>query len=75
MTTRHHHAVANGLISGALALGVCVGGAVPAGAEPDEVSVGPTPDSPAQQDIERGIRDGLSARMPGLPPPPTEPRA
>lgn len=70
MTTGQHPTIINAVISGAIALAVWVGGAIPAGAEPNGASAGPAPDDAKQRDeVERGIRDGLSAWMPRLPPP------
>jgi hypothetical protein len=68
----------------AIALGCCVGAAPPAGAEPDSADIDPNafgtlsssgretapPGSVELRDeINRGIREGLSARVPGLPAP------
>ena len=68
----------------AVALGPWLGAAARAGADPDAMDPGPSPfsslscgcreaapaDGPAErQEIERGIREGLSAWLPGLPPP------
>jgi hypothetical protein len=68
----------------AIALGCCVGGAPAAGADPDSAGAEPNPfgtlsssgretaapGSPElRQEIERGIQEGRSARLPGLPAP------
>ena len=84
MTMRHHRAIAKILISAAIALGSWVAAATPAVAEPSPAGAGPNPfgtlgcscrqappvDSPAvREEIQRGIQEGLSAWLPGLPPP------
>jgi hypothetical protein len=85
MTTGHYQVITKILVSAAIALGACVGGAAPASAGPNPSGTDPNPfgalscscreetgpaGSPARQEIERGIRAGLVA---GLPPP-TQPR-
>jgi hypothetical protein len=85
MTTRRHRAISQGLISAAIAVAVWVGGAAPAGADPNPDSTEPDPfgglgcscretappGSPARRaEIQRGMREGLSVWVPGLPPPP-----
>jgi hypothetical protein len=72
------------LISVAIAVGFCVVGAAPASADSNPASTAPNPFStlscncresapaggPAlSQNIDRGIRDGLSSSVPGLPAP------
>ena len=70
------------LIGAAIALSVCVGGAAPAGGEPNPVSTDPnpfsalscncqetTPGGSAREEIDRGIQNGLHALMRGLPAP------
>ena len=72
------------LVSGAIALGFCVGVAAPASADPNPFAglrcncreTAPV-DSPAlMAEIDRGIQEGLSAWLPGLPAPtqPGQPR-
>jgi len=43
MTTRHHRVIAKLLISGAIALGSCVGLAAPASADPNPIGADPNP--------------------------------
>jgi hypothetical protein len=84
MTTRHHQVITKILVGGAVALGFYVGGAAPASADPNSIGPAPNPfgglscscretappGSPARRDeIERGLRQGTSAGLPGLPPP------
>jgi hypothetical protein len=85
MTTQHHKVITKILVSAAIALGSCVGGAAPASAEdPDPIGTDPNPfgglrcscqetappGSPAlREEVERGLRKGQSAWLPGLPPP------
>ena len=77
------------LVSAAIAVGSWVGAAAPASADPNAIGTDPNPfgglscsscqetappGSPAlREQIERGIREGHSAWLPGLPPP-TQPR-
>ena len=76
MPTRHQHIIMRLLVSTAIALVRLVGGAVPASADPDPGRTDPNPfdgivcscqetypaSSPEQrEEIDRGIRDGLSA--------------
>jgi hypothetical protein len=83
MTTRHHHVITKILVGGAVALGLYVGGAAPASADPNSMGSAPTPfgglscscrqtappGSPAAREaIERGLREGRSAWLSGLPP-------
>jgi hypothetical protein len=79
------------ILVSAIALCLYVGGAASANAEPNPVNTGPNPyaglrcdcreaapaDSPAlRAEIDRGLREGRSAVLPGLPPPgqPGQPR-
>jgi hypothetical protein len=88
MTTQHHQVITKILVRAVVALGFYVGGAAPASADPNSIGTAPNPfggfscscretappGSPAlRQEIERGIREGYSAGLPGLPPP-TQPR-
>ena len=72
------------LVSAVIAVGVCISGAAPASADSNPASTAPNPFStlscncresapaggPAlSQNIDRGIREGLSASVPGLPAP------
>jgi hypothetical protein len=81
MTGRHHQVITKILVSAAIALGSCVGGAAPASAGPNPSGTDPNPfgalscscrevtapaGSPAPQEIERGIRAGLVAGLPPL---------
>ncbi|ORA72458.1 hypothetical protein BST25_14545 [Mycobacterium heidelbergense] len=85
MTTQHRRVITKIAVSAAIALGSIVGAAAPANADSNAVGgAGPNPfgglscscqkttppaGSPAAG-IEAGIREGLAARVPGLPPPP-----
>jgi hypothetical protein len=79
------------LVSAVIALGFGVVGAAPASASPDTAGTDPNPfgtlgcscqesapvGSPqVREHIDRGIREGLTASLPGLPPPgqPGQPR-
>ena len=88
MTTQYHQVMTKILIGAAVALGSCVGGAAPVSADPNPIGSGPNlfgglscscqetapPGSPAlREGTERGIREGRSASLPGLPPS-TQPR-
>jgi hypothetical protein len=88
MTTQHHQVITKILVGGAVALGFYVGGAAPASADPNSMGSAPNPfggltcscrqtappGSPAaREEIERGLREGRSAWLPGLPPS-TQPR-
>ncbi len=68
----------------AIAAGCCVAGAAAAHADPDAVGADSNPygtlrcgcpetssadDAEGRNEITRGIREGLAARVPGLPPP------
>jgi hypothetical protein len=76
MPTRHQHLILKLLVSAAIALILWVGASAPASADPDPGRTDPNPfggitcscqepfpaSSPEQrEDIDRGIRDGLSA--------------
>lgn len=80
----NHRVITKLLVSGAIALGSCVVAAAPAGADPNQIGPDPNPFSalscscqgtaPAggpdvQEEIGRGLREGLSAWLPGLPAP------
>jgi hypothetical protein len=84
MTTRHRPLITKIVIGVAIALGSWVAAATPAAAEPSPPGAGSNPfgtlscscpqappvDSPAVRDqIHRGLQEGLSAWLPGLPPP------
>jgi len=72
------------LASAAIAVGLCVGGAAPAGADPNPIDAGPNPfgtlscncreAAPAgspelTEEMDRGLQEGHSAWLPGLPAP------
>lgn len=81
MTTQHNQAIRKILVSAAIALGASVGGAALASADPNPIGTEPNPfgalscscqdtaaaaGSPAlREEIDRGIRAGLSALLPG----------
>ena len=80
MTTRHNQVITKILVGVAIVLGAGVGGAAPASADPDPIGTEPNPfgalscscqetasaGSPAlRAEIDRGIRAGLSAPLPG----------
>jgi hypothetical protein len=89
MPTQHRKVITKILVSAAIALGSCIGGAAPASAEdPNPIGTEPNlfgglhcscqktapPGSPAlREEVERGLQEGHSAWLPGLPPP-TQPR-
>jgi len=75
------------LVSGAIALGIFVGGAAPASAAPqapnpystlhsNRPETAPVGSPALMAEIDRGIQEGLSAWLPGLPAPtqPGQPR-
>jgi hypothetical protein len=72
MSTRHQQMIMKLLISAAIALVSWVGGAVPASADPDSggTDLGccqetyPARGPEQREEIDRGIRDGLSAWSP-----------
>ena len=83
MTTQHHQVITKILVSGAIALGSLVGAAAPASADPNAIGgtdpnpfgalgcncqATAPPGSTALEEIQRGIRGGLSA-SPGKPQP------
>jgi hypothetical protein len=84
MTTPHYQVITKMLVSAAIAVGSCVGGAAPASADPNPIGTDPNPfgalscscqetasaGSPGlREEIDRGIRAGLSAQLPGPPAP------
>ena len=88
MTTQYHQVMTKILIGAAVAVGSCVGGAAPVSADPNPIGSGPNlfgglscscqetapPGSPGlREEIERGIREGRTAWLPGLSPS-TQPR-
>jgi len=91
MTTQRHKAITKILISAAIAVGLGVGGAAAASAEPNPNNTSPNPygglgcscqaTAPAgspdvKAEIDRGLQEGHTAWLPGLPPPahPTQPQ-
>lgn len=73
------------LISGAIVLGSWVMGAAPAIADANTTDTSPfsglhcdcqpaPTEGPARQAIDRGLREGLAASLPGLPAPTNRPR-
>jgi hypothetical protein len=88
MTTQHRQGITKLLIGAAVALGAYVGSAAPVSADPNPSGSAPNPfgglscscrqtappGSPAlREGIERGIREGRTASLPG-PAPSTQPR-
>jgi hypothetical protein len=88
MTTQHRQVITKILVGAVIALGPYVGGAAPASADGNHAGTAPNPfgglscscretappGSPAMRDeIARGIQQGRSASLPGLPPS-TQPR-
>jgi hypothetical protein len=84
MTTQRHQVITKILASGAIALGFCIVGAAPASADPNSAGTGPNPFGglhcdchetapPGSQalrvEIARGLQEGHSAWLPGLPAP------
>jgi hypothetical protein len=84
MTTQHNRVITKIMVSAAIALGASVGGAAPASADPNPIGTEPNPfgalscscqetasaGSPAlRAEIDRGIRAGISAPLPGPPAP------
>ncbi|ORA76061.1 hypothetical protein BST25_03570 [Mycobacterium heidelbergense] len=80
--TQRRHVMRKVLVSAAIAAGFCAGGAASASADPDDtepdpfgtLSCGCQEAAPAgspglRDEIDRGIREGHSAWLPGLPPP------
>ncbi len=81
---RYHKGITKMLVSAAIVLGFGVVGAAPAGAEPNTVGTAPNPfgtlgcscqeTAPAgspllREEIDRGLREGHTAVLPGLPAP------
>ncbi|ORA80929.1 hypothetical protein BST29_15670 [Mycobacterium malmoense] len=79
-----NHVIGKMLAGATMAVGFCAGGAAPAGADPTPDGTDPNPfgtldcscqeaapaDSPPLRDeIDRGLREGHSAPLPGLPAP------
>ena len=84
VATRRHRPVFTKILVSAIALCSYIGGAAAASADPNPVDTGPNPygifscacqetaapDSPAlKAEIDRGLREGHSAWLPGLPAP------
>jgi len=84
MTIARQHVISKMLVSGAVALGTCFGAAAPATAEDNPGGTDANPfgtlgcscreaapaGSPeARERIDRGLREGRSAWLPGLPAP------
>jgi hypothetical protein len=84
MTTQHHQVITKILASAAIALGFCIVGAAPASADPNPAGNGPNPygglhcschetappgSAALRAEIARGLREGHSAWLPGLPAP------
>ncbi len=82
MTTQRERLIMRILAGGAVALGFCVGAPPPAGADPDPYGgLHGNPQEPAPagsadpaQEIQRGLREGRSALVPGLPAPARQPQ-
>jgi hypothetical protein len=87
--TTEHQMIRKIMASAAIALGFCLLAAAPANAEPNPASTDPNPfgtlgcscreTAPAGSqaltaEIDRGIQEGRSAMLPGLPPPPSQPQ-
>ena len=84
MTTQRHQGITKILVSAAIALAFCVGGTAPASADPNPIGNGTNPfgglscscpDQPPAgrpdltEDIDRGLREGHTTWLPGLPAP------
>lgn len=77
MTTQHYRVITKMIVSGAVAIGSCLVGAAPAGADPDPYGglhcscqeTAPAGSADPREEIERGLREGHSAWLPGLPAP------
>ncbi len=77
MMTRHYQLIPKILVSGAIAVGFCVGGAAPASANPDPYGglhcscqeKAPAGSADPTQEIKRGLKEGHTALVPGLPAP------
>ena len=91
ITNQGHRPIITKILVSVVALGSYMGGAPAVSADPNSVTTGPNPygtlscecrqtapaDSPAlRAEIDRGLREGHSALLPGLPPPaqPSQPR-
>ena len=83
-SARYRHLVTRLPLGIAIALGCCVGSAPPTDADPDSAGTDPNPfgtlsssrretsppgSAERREEIDRGIREGLSAWVPGLPAP------
>jgi hypothetical protein len=83
-TDPHRRMIAKILVGAAIALGAGLAGAAPAAADPNAISTDPSPDgtlgcncrattpAPSPQlsdEINRGMREGLTVSIPGLPAP------
>ncbi len=77
MTTQHYQLITKIMVSAAIALGFCVGGAAEAGADPDPYGglhcgcqgTAPAGGADPTQGIKRGLQEGHTALLPGLPAP------
>lgn len=77
MTTQHCQVITKILVSGAITLGACVGGAAPASGDPNPFGglscscrgTAPAGSPDLREEIDRGLREGHSAWLPGLPAP------
>jgi hypothetical protein len=75
---RRHQLIMKILVGFAIALGCCVAEAAPASADPNPFGTlscscrgtAPADGADPSEEIRRGLREGLSAWLPGLPPPP-----
>ncbi len=76
MTIRHDHLIPKLIGTGAIAVGFCIGGvAPPAGADPDPYgglhcscqAKPPAGATNSAEEIERGLREGHTTVLPGLP--------
>jgi hypothetical protein len=87
--TTEHPMITKIMASAAIALGFWLVGAAPASAEPNPANTNPNPfgtlgcscreTAPAGSqaltaEIDRGIQEGRSAMLPGLPPPASQPQ-
>jgi hypothetical protein len=83
-TNPHRRAITKILVGAAIAFGAGLAGAAPAAADPNSISTDPSPygtfgcncqeTAPAHspqlsEEINRGIREGLTVSIPGLPAP------
>ncbi len=91
MTIRYHKVITKILVSGAIAVGLGIGGAASASGDPNPSNTSPNPygglgcscqgaapaDGPdVKAQIDRGLQEGHTAWLPGLPAPahPTQPQ-